>query len=145
MLCRTPWQKIHSFEELHGLTFPLVKCFGHEKTMRNLENALQEIPGLEVVVIHDSVNPELYLAMITDSDATKGKALNRILAKEGRGKGERVIAAGDDRNDVSMLRVADVRIVMETAPSDVLAEADIIAESAGKMGILRALREAVGE
>lgn len=140
-----PWQAVKSFDELQGVRFPLAKCFGSEKTMHKVKERLAEIPGLEVVVIKEPVDDNLYLGLITDKEATKGKALHRVLVKAGRKKGERIIAAGDDRNDVSMLREADVRIVMGTAPSDVLAEGDIIAESAAKMGILGALAEATGE
>ncbi len=144
-LCQHPWQAIQSFEELSGLRFPLIKCLGNEKTMLKVGEILSEVPGLAISVIQDIVDPSLFLGLITDAQATKGKALHRVLVKAGRKKGERVIAAGDDRNDVSMLREADIRIVMETAPPEVLAEGDIIAERAGKMGILRALAEAVGE
>jgi len=113
--------------------------------VRKVGDALREVPGLEVTVIRDGVDPQLFLGLVTDREANKGKALHRLLVKEGRKKGERVIAAGDDRNDISMLREADVRIVMETAPPEVLEEADIIAGSASKMGILTALAEATGE
>lgn len=142
---KTAWQVMRSIEELRGIRFPLVKCFGSEKVMHKIGERLSEIPGLEVAVIREPVDSSLYLGLITDKEATKGKALHRVLLKAGRKKNERVIAAGDDRNDLSMLREADIRIVMETAPPEVLAEGDIIAESAGKMGILRALAEATKE
>jgi len=142
-LCKQPWQTIASFDELSGIKFPLVKCLGSEKTVRSVSKKLEEIPGLEVIVIRDSVAP-LFLGLVTDAHANKGRALHRILAKAGRKKSERVIAAGDDFNDISMLRLADIRIVMGTAPAAVQAEGDIIAKSAREMGILDALQEATG-
>lgn len=144
-LSNTTWQVMKTIEDLRGIRFPLVKCFGSEKAMLKISERLSEIPGLEMAVIREPVDTSLFLGLITDKDATKGKALHRVLLKAGRKKSERVIAAGDDRNDLSMLREADIRIVMETAPPEVLAEGDIIAESAGKMGILRALAEATKE
>lgn len=144
-LCQQPWQPVVSFDELSSFNFPLIKCLGLEKTVRHVEKSLQQVPGLEVVVIRDPVDPQLFIGLVTDSEATKGKALHRMLMKAGKKKTERVIAAGDDHNDMSMLREADVRIVMETAPPEILAEGDIIAASAGKMGILHALAKATGE
>ncbi len=145
-LCPQPWQPLQSFDVLQGSRFPLIKCLGDEKTVRKVAEKLRECPGIEVVVIRDmGGDPRNFLALVTDREATKGNALHRILAKAGRAKEERVIAAGDDHNDLSMLREADVRIVIEHAPPEVLAEADIIAERPSKMGLIRALAEATGE
>jgi len=42
-----------------------------------------------------------------------------------------------------MLRVADVRIVMSTAPQEVLEEADIVAPPVEQCGIIVGLEEAI--
>ena len=54
-----------------------------------------------------------------------------------------LIAAGNDENDISMLKLANVRIVMEDAPKHVLKHADIKAKSASKNGIIAALEKAI--
>ncbi len=139
------WQAVESFDQLGDITFPLIKCLGEEKVMRYVEGVLLGIPELEVVSIRDPLRKGLYLALVTHCEASKGKALERVIAKTKVAgfAGRRVIAAGDDRNDLSMLALADVRIVMETAPQEVLEKADIIAPSVEKMGLLTALKQAI--
>ena len=61
------------------------------------------------------------------------------LTKE-RGK---VIAAGDDYNDEPMLEAADIKVVMATAPADLLSKADIIAPAASEDGIICGLEAAI--
>ena len=54
-----------------------------------------------------------------------------------------VIAAGDDYNDITMLKSADITVVMSTAPTEILALADIVAPPAVEMGIIEGLGKAV--
>ncbi len=144
-LAPEPWKALTSFHELEGKRFPLIKCLGPEEGMLLIEAKLRSIPGLEVVAIRDPFRPNLHLALVTDREATKGHALERAISKLGAGKKRgRIIAAGDDRNDLSMLAKADIRIVMGTAPDEVKKEADIIAMSSKEDGIIAALKEATG-
>jgi hydroxymethylpyrimidine pyrophosphatase-like HAD family hydrolase len=67
--------------------------------------------------------------------------LEDVIAATGeRGK---VIAAGDDYNDESMLKVADVKVVMATAPQDLLLKADVVAPAASEEGIIAGLEAAI--
>lgn len=137
------WQTFNSLSELSQLTFPLIKCFGKESEMRNIFSKLQTIPNIHATLIRDTVSRDLHLILITDKEATKGKAIDQILAKTGQ-KG-RIIAAGDDCNDIELLDRADIKIAMETAPQELLNKADIIAPSAEKDGIIEALQKATLE
>ncbi|MBS3904130.1 MAG: HAD family phosphatase [Simkania sp.] len=145
-LASEQWRPLHSFQELEGQKFPLIKCLGPEESMLHVEGKLRNFPGLEVVTIHDPLNDKLHLLLVTDHQATKGNALERVVTSQDKGKPRgRIIAAGDDRNDLSMLKKADVRIVMSTAPEEVKKEADIIAGPVGQHGIIAALKEATGD
>lgn len=139
-LSAAPWKEVEHFEDLDQKEFSLVKCFGGEEMMRSLQARLELIPDVEATLIRDTINPNFYLILITSRLATKGAAIDRIIASED-GEGL-VIAAGDDLNDVTMFKRADISIVMETAPKELLEHADIVAESASKFGIIQALREA---
>ncbi len=143
--CSQPWQIVQSSQELLGMQFSLLKCLGPEKTVRAVAEKLSLFSDLEITVIRDTgFDPRFFLALVTNHEATKGKALRRILKKTGWKEGERIIVAGDDFNDLSMLREADIKIVVETAPPEILAEADIVAQPPSKMGMIRALAAAVG-
>lgn len=136
-----PWQAVENFKALAHDHFPLIKCLGEEKMMEGVYEQLKDHKEIAVTLIRDPLGKEVYLNLITDVQATKGGALMQLIHQ--MGKRGCVIAAGDDRNDISMLRCADIRIVMETAPKEMHSEGDIIAPSARDLGIIAALQEAV--
>jgi hydroxymethylpyrimidine pyrophosphatase-like HAD family hydrolase len=92
-------------------------------------------------MIRDPLDEAIYLNLVTHPEATKGKALERMIAQTG--KRGRVIAAGDDLNDVSMIQVADVGIVMKNAPLQMHPLATILAEPAASQGIIAGLTQAI--
>lgn len=136
-----PWKALETFEFASDEAFPLIKCLGFEQGMRSVYERLSSMKEIAVSLIRDPLDEAVYLNLITHPLATKGQALQRMIAHTG--KRGRVIAAGDDRNDVSMLACADVAIVMNGAPSEMLPLADILAPSAKEQGIITALKQAV--
>jgi hypothetical protein len=136
-----PWREVVSFGFASHETFPLIKCLGRYEKMLAVHQLLAPVKTMAVSLIQDPLAEKIYLNLVTHSLATKGAALERMI--EHMGERGVVIAAGDDRNDISMLQRADISIVMRTAPDEVLVEADIIAESASRMGIIAALEQAV--
>jgi HAD superfamily hydrolase (TIGR01484 family) len=133
-----PWKAVDNFRFEKPIAFPLVKCLGTKDAMLRINGLLQSIPEIEATMIRDPLGEGIYLNLVTAKQATKGNALQRI--KEVIGDGGPVIAAGDDLNDISMLEHADVKIVMASAPSEMLQMATIIAE--GEHGIIEALTKA---
>lgn len=136
-----PWKAVDTFEFGNEDAFPLIKCLGFQEQMRSVHKRLESVKEIAVSLIRDPLDEAIYLNLVTHSLATKGQALERMIAKSGkRGK---IIAAGDDRNDVSMLESADIAIVMGGAPAEMLPLADILAPSAKEQGIITALKQAV--
>lgn len=123
-----------------GTRFPLIKSFGEKRAMQDLYAQLKENQALEVSIIRDPIDPKLYLNLITDHSASKGHTIQFLRDYL---KSPLVIAAGDDHNDLKMLKQADVAIAIETAPEEVLSIADIIAKPAEKLGIIDAVKEAI--
>ena len=140
-----PWRAVTSFDALEQEQFSLIKCLGPEESMLHVERKLQQVPGLEVITIRDPLNPKLHCLLVTDAQASKGYVIDRLIKKVNKSeKTGNIIAAGDDRNDLSMLLKADIRIVMSTAPEEVQKEADILAKPAEQNGIIEALVKATG-
>lgn len=135
------WRAVQSFEEVDIDEFPSIKCFGLHKPAIKVANQIEAQLGLHVPVIRDPYNEEYYVAQATHKDVSKGQALMdmmRILNYTGA-----TIAAGDDYNDCTMLEAADIKVVMATAPGDMLLKADIIAPPASKKGIIAGLQAAI--
>ena len=135
------WHPFDSYDEIILDSFPSVKCFGHYDSAKVLSKRIEERLGLHVPLIRDPFGSGYYVAQATHPKISKGQALLDLIALTGeRGK---VIAAGDDYNDVSMFAAADVNIVMATAPQDLVERADIVAQAASEEGIIKALEAAV--
>ncbi len=136
----TPWIEKEEFAFASDETFPLIKCFGEHGAMLKLNQKLLKHTDIEVSLIRDPLSENFYLNLITDAGASKGTAIERI--RRLKPSNTPLIAAGDDFNDLPMLRQADVKIVMRTAPEELQREADIVAPSAKECGLVPALKEA---
>lgn len=132
-----PWVEVGAFPLGD---FPLIKCIGEPKQMFAINSVLSVHPNLHITTIKDPISKEFYLSLVTDAKATKGNAIKRVLSAH-KEKG-RLIAAGDDLNDLSMLQIADVAIAIETGPQELLTIADIVAATPAKFGIITALQKA---
>lgn len=135
------WQAVESFDHLPISDFPSVKCFGLKESAKRLAHSIEEKLSLHVPLIRDPFNENYFVAQATHPLVSKGQALLDLIAYTGD-KGC-MIAAGDDNNDQSMLEIADVKIVMETAPQSLLEMADVIAPSAKNLGIIKGLEKAI--
>ena len=138
---REIWHPLVSYDDMSLEVFPSVKCFGLYSSAKILSGRIEKRLGLHVPMIRDPYGTDYYVVQATHPKISKGLALQEVidLTKE-RGK---VIAAGDDYNDESMLAAADIRIVMATAPIDLQEKADIIAAAASEEGIIKGLEAAI--
>ncbi len=130
---------VETFKALRD--FPLIKCFGSADEMARLANRLRQIGIFQVAHIRDPFEEKGQLLLVTDRLASKGDTLREMMLQEGRG--EKVIAAGDDENDKSLLEQADVKIAMPQAPEVLKEKADLIAPPVSELGIITALKWAI--
>ena len=135
------WQVVANYEDLDPGHFPLVKCFGSESTMDLLQKRLLKTKEFQLTKIRDPFVEGHFILLVTDQSASKGSALTQILNLKGRGP--KVIAAGDDENDISLLNVADVKIAMHHAPESLQKVASFIAPPTKDLGIIYALEMAM--
>ncbi|NGX39078.1 MAG: putative phosphatase [Chlamydiae bacterium] len=134
-----PWKSSDFFFDSTQL-FPQIKCFGKRAMIRSLFEELVLNEQIEICMLRDPIDPSLYLNLITSPKANKGAAIQFLRRAC---NADIVIAAGDDGNDLKMLREADVSIAIETAPEEVKESADLIAKRPRELGILPALEEAI--
>ncbi|MBM3207646.1 MAG: HAD family phosphatase [Chlamydiae bacterium] len=141
-LSGTPWVALDDFSSLARETFSLIKCLGSLQMMKYVETKLKEIDGIHVTMIKDPTSPcEGYIILITDKSASKGNAM--AFLKSSEKNAHLYIAAGDDMNDISLLKEADIAIAMGDAPESLQKIAHIIAKPATELGIIDALNTAI--
>jgi hydroxymethylpyrimidine pyrophosphatase-like HAD family hydrolase len=119
-------------------TFPLIKCTGCLSEILKAKQKLQSL-GLEIALLKEPFVKDYHIILITKNGVTKGSCISKILAQ----KKAKVIAAGNDGNDISMFDVADVSIAMKGSPIELLNKADIIAAPSKDLGIIEGLKEAI--
>lgn len=136
------WHPLESYDQMPLEEFASIKCFGNYTSALQLTQRIEAELGLHVPLIRDPFNQEYYVVQATHPKINKGQALKDVIAAFGGLCGP-IIVAGDDFNDLPMLDVADVKIVMNTAPQELLQIAHVIAPSAEIEGIIVGLEAAI--
>lgn len=134
------WIPLETFETLPFLEFSALKYFGPAEEAEMVAKRLEAL-NLQAPIIKDPFDSEVFIIQATHANVTKGGALEYL--KTHLSSNAIVIAAGDDNNDATMLAKADIRVVMATAPKQLLQEAHVIAPSAQERGIIRGLTQAI--
>lgn len=131
--------QLDDFEKIDMDLFPLAKFVGKSYDLLKLRDKLNKYDMFEMSMIKDPFCEDFYLLLITKKNVSKGSSILNIM----EGQKGKIIAAGNDENDITMLQKADVAIAMEDAPQHVLKYAHIIARSAKENGIIEGLKKAI--
>lgn len=132
-----PWKSMKQIADLSEDSFPLFKIIGK---MERLVPLLQKIrsDGIETALISAPSSSGLGLLMVTHPQVNKGRMV-KVLAEKLGVAPEHVVAAGDDYNDHSMLKIAGFSIAMGSAPQELKDLAHFVAPPATELGILHGL------
>ena len=84
---------------------------------------IRNIAGCNPIFYHDMYGQDTGIMEIFSKEASKANALRRLRDRTGA---QRVVAFGDNLNDIPMLREADVAVAVENAVDEVKEVADII-------------------
>ncbi|MEM0231575.1 MAG: HAD hydrolase family protein [Candidatus Methanomethyliaceae archaeon] len=76
--------------------------------------------------------------MILPKYWNKGKGVKIVIEKIGGGK---VMAIGDELNDLSLFEIADIKVAVSNATPEVKSKADIICEEKNGKGVLQILKK----
>ncbi|MBM3191399.1 MAG: HAD family phosphatase [Chlamydiae bacterium] len=135
------WHAVQHFCECPQKVFPLIKAIGKEASFLKLYEHFPLQHLVEYVVIKDPLNQKYDYLLVTDRKASKKHALEYFMQTYDLSRP--LIVAGDDLNDKASLEYADIRIVMENAPSSLKNLADIIAPLSIHQGIITGLKQAL--
>ncbi len=135
------WQPVETFNIREQKLFPLIKCFGSKNECNTIDNEIRVCKKIATSVILDPIDPSFHLLLITHKNANKGAAVNFFM-KHFQLRPP-LITAGNDNNDIPLLKVGNMRIAMEKSPDTLLHLADITAPSAEVGGIVEGLQEAI--
>lgn len=103
---------------------------------------IREIPGCNPLYYHDIYGPDMGILEVFSSKASKANAIHTLRQKTGA---DRVIAFGDNINDLPMMREADLAVAVENALPEVKEAADIVIGANTTDAVARFILEATKE
>lgn len=135
------WEEVVSVRDIPLQECAAVRLFALPEVAKEMSLDIEEKTSFHAPLMKDSFDARFSVVQVTHALVSKGHALESVFRYFG--KVGRIIACGDDHNDIPMLKKADHRVVMATAPPEVLALADIIAPPAHELGIIEGLKRAI--
>jgi len=98
-------------------------CQGTRARQEALAARLESIPGIRVVLYADTYHEDNWFLEICRDDADKGYAVRRLCQRVGA---DRIVAFGDNHNDIPMFREADLALCVANGSDEAKAVADRI-------------------
>ena len=135
------WTEIDNVMDLPTDSFASMRLFCLPHTAKKLGYLIEDATKLNAPMMKDSYDDCFSVVQVTHPEVSKGQVLHHVLKHHG--KMLKIIACGDDHNDISMLKEADCAVVMASAPCEVLQLADIIAPPAKEDGIIQGIKNAI--
>ena len=132
---KEPWQEVKSFSSANPIA--LIKAFGRHDKLKKIAMHLNKNKIANACLIKDPFHPTYFILLVTDVLASKGSALQKLILQSASCGA--IVVAGDDENDLSLFKVADIKIAMPHAPEDLRKAADFVAPPVQEMGIIKAL------
>lgn len=106
-----------------------------------IRQALAALPAVGCTLYADNYQEDNYYLEIFRADAGKGQGVRRLAQRLGV---RRIVAFGDNRNDIPLLRLADTACVVENAAPDIQALADTVIAGNDADGVARYLQAVCG-
>ena len=120
---RTFDQYYHRVPYLKNTPAIFFSCQGPRVRQEALAARLESIPGIRVVLYADTYAEDNWFLEICRDDADKGYAARRLCQRVGA---DRIVAFGDNRNDIPLFREADVALCVANGSDEAKAVADRI-------------------
>jgi len=136
-----PWHEIDSLCDLPSSSIASVRLFlfGNGEA-ESISSAIEEGASFCAPLMKDVFREEVHIIQVTAAGASKGQALQALRREH---PSLITIAAGDDMNDLDMLRSADFGIAMPYAPLRLREMAHSIAPSFGEDPLIEPLQRAI--
>lgn len=137
------WQCFETIDEIEQKSYPLVKCFGSQKVLLEMEKEFEKLGRFSFATLKDPLHPGLYLILVTTKIANKGNAIT-FLKNTMKWQGP-LIVAGDQTNDFPLFEVGEYKIAMGDGDTRLIEKATTVAPPSKEMGIIQGLKETLAK
>ncbi len=122
----------HRVTHLKSAPALFFSCQGPYVEQQALQSKLEGIPGIRPVLYRDTYLEDNWFLEICRDDADKGHGLHRLRQWAGA---DRVVAFGDNRNDIPLFREADLALCVANSSEEAKAVADRVIGSNEEDGV----------
>jgi len=126
-------------DELDETAVYINSC-GELEKLRPVRNSVGEIEGAGFEFYEDTYTKKWYLETFSAA-ASKGSGIKYLRDTYGF---ERVVAFGDNLNDLSMFEQADIKVAVGNANADLKIKADMVTDTCNENGVAKWLSENYG-
>lgn len=84
---------------------------------------VKDMNGINPIFYHDIFGPQTAILEVFSAGSSKAAAARELASERGA---DRIVAFGDNLNDLPLMRAADISVAVENAVDEVKAEADIV-------------------
>src|SRR3989344_5438933 len=123
-----------NFEKLKKVTLIILQHFLWSEALK-WEKFLKRIKGVSVLIVHSTSIPNVWNVLVSHKHGTKRHAAKKLQVLLGVKKSE-TIAVGDGHNDLDMFKQAGLKVAMGNAVHELKKEADYIAPSVDRDGLV---------
>ncbi len=93
-----------------------INMMGEAPLMSGIKSKVEEIPGVRIAYYPDNYDEGLWFLEVFSGEADKGRSAARVAKLVGA---ERIVAFGDNYNDLPLLQAADKSFAVAGAPEEV--------------------------
>ena len=126
----------HHVGQLKSSPAVFFSCQGSYADQTALKAHLDSIPGIRIDLYADTYQTDAWFLEISREDAGKDQGVERLRR---RIRAKRVVAFGDNRNDIPLFRTADLAVCVENAAPEAREAADMVIGSNETDGVARYL------
>ena len=126
----------HHVGQLKSSPAVFFSCQGSYADQTALKAHLDSIPGIRIDLYADTYQTDAWFLEISREDAGKDQGVERLRR---RIRAKRVVAFGDNRNDIPLFRTADLAVCVENAAPEAREAADTVIGSNETDGVARYL------
>ncbi len=127
-------EKISVSDEDKVIYFTMVDS---KEKLQPIYEAIEKVSGAKAVLYHDNYS-DLYFLEVFSVNATKANGVRKMKEITGADK---VVAFGDNLNDIDMLKFADTGIAVKDSVEDVKKAADLVIGSSDENGVAEYLKK----
>ncbi len=128
------WQKVESYSEVENSEIIYIAAIGSKQELSALEGDIKKATSLKAVLYREVNYTDVWVFEAFSAAASKSKAIRRSAEKLGA---DRIVAFGDNLNDLPLFSGADVRVAVANAVPEIIAAADFVCEANTADGVVK--------